>query len=250
MSFAGSATAASAALLTIAGLEKKRPATVPYCLSIGSLTLQRGYRYSLLGESGSGKSTAMDLFSMILRPDTADVFTFHTDTASIDVAQAWKTGTLDALAAYRGQFLGYVLQTGGLMPFLSVYENIMLSRQVKGLPGEGSLPVLVKKLGIAHLLDKKAGAISVGERQRVSIARALAHDPLLVLADEPTAALDPLTATEVMALLVGLSEEQGVTLLVSSHDWQRMRQLSFVELGISVAKSDEAITANLGIVQG
>lgn len=81
-----------------------------------------------------------------------------------------------------------------------------------------------ERLGLSRLLKRYPAALSVGERQRVAIARALAHRPSIVLADEPTAALDPLNADRVMDLLLALAAEQGVTLIVASHDWARMER--------------------------
>lgn len=234
-------------VLDMRGLELIRSGAGPsrYIFVAPALSLQRGARYSLFGPSGSGKSTALDLMSMILRPDRAELFTLHTTSGTIDAANAWCRGNVDALARARAESLGYVLQTGGLMPFLSIRDNILLPRTIKGLPGDGPLEELTEQLGIAHLLKKPAGSVSVGERQRTSIARALIHEPELVLADEPTAALDPCTADDVMRLLVSLSQMRGVTLLVASHDWDRMRAWQFTELRIDVQRRENTTVATL-----
>lgn len=232
-------------VLDIRGLSLTRRGTAHYTFAAPAVSLRRGHRYSLFGPSGSGKSTALDLFSMILRPDRAKAFVLRTKAGIVDVGAAWHKGNVDALARIRAESLGYVLQTGGLMPFLSVRDNILLPRAIKGLSGEGELQSLSESLGIAHLLKKPASAISVGERQRTSIARALIHTPEIVLADEPTAALDPYTADDVMRLLVALSEDHGVTLLVASHDWDRMRQWNFTELRIDVQRQEQNIVAEL-----
>ena len=234
-------------VLDIRGLVLMRPGAGAsrYAFVVPALSLRRGARYSLFGPSGSGKSTALDLMSMILKPNRADLFVLHTGSGAIDAAAAWRTGSIDALARARSESLGYVLQTGGLMPFLSVRDNILLPRAIKGLPGDGPLEELSEHLGIAHLLKKPAGSVSVGERQRTGIARALIHEPELVLADEPTAALDPYTADDVMRLLVALSEARGVTLLVASHDWDRMRAWKFTELRIDVQRRENATVAEL-----
>ncbi len=237
------------AVLSIRNLSLARSGTAEYTFTAPAVTLQRGARYCLFGPSGSGKSTALDLLSMILRPDKADAFVLRTRNAEIDIRAAWQKGNVDALARIRAESLGYVLQTGGLMPFLNVRDNILLPRSIKGMDGEGNLAALTEQLGIAHLLDKPAGSVSVGERQRTSIARALIHDPEIVLADEPTAALDPYTADDVMRLLVALSEAHGVTLLVASHDWDRMRRWQFEELTIDVQRHERKIVAELTTAQ-
>jgi putative ABC transport system ATP-binding protein len=99
-----------------------------------------------------------------------------------------------------------------------VRSNIGLSRALLGLPDDATVQRLAERLEIADQLDKLPAALSVGQRQRVSIARALAHGPALVLADEPTASLDPLNAERVMQLLMERAQEQGACILIATHD--------------------------------
>jgi len=129
------------------------------------------------------------------------------------------------LSNLRKQYMGYVLQTGGLLPFLSVWDNINLSRKILSMPDDGTVKSLAKTLGIRRQLNKLPGSLSVGERQRVAIARALAHRPSIVLADEPTAAVDPLQARKIMNVFLGLAEELGTTVIVASHNTQFVVQL-------------------------
>lgn len=183
-------------------------------VAIERLSLPPGSRAALVGPSGCGKSTVLDLLAATLRPDRAERLT----VAGTDLVPLWQRGDMRAVAAWRARQLGYVLQTGGLLPALSVAENIRLGRRLLRLPGWGPAAGLVRRLGLEPLLQRRPPQLSIGERQRVAIVRALAHEPALVLADEPTAALDPERASDVMHLLADLAAERGTTLLIVTHD--------------------------------
>ncbi len=156
---------------------------------------------------------------MILKPDQAEDFSFQpqADGSAWQILPLWTQRNADQLAALRSQYLGYVLQHGGLLPYLSVRENIELPRQLLGLSGDDTAAMLAERLGIGQQLNKRPSELSVGQRQRAGIARALAHQPPVVIADEPTAAIDPLNAQRIMALLGELATEMGVTLIVATH---------------------------------
>ena len=160
-----------------------------------NLSVKENSFVTLLGPSGCGKSTALDVLAGILRPDSGEGsrFLLHTADGETDMLALWQAGRLDALARLRGKHLGYVLQTGGLLPFLSARDNILLPCRCLGIMGRRLEAVwnMSTALGIDRLLLQMPASLSVGERQRVAIARALAHGPAIVLADEPTAALDP-----------------------------------------------------------
>jgi putative ABC transport system ATP-binding protein len=206
-------------------------------LTVPELIIRQAEKAALVGFSGCGKSTLLDLLAMILRPDSADEFAFFTAQDSrLDVAATWKRRNLDGLARARMQYIGYVLQTGGLLPFLSVYDNIALSCYGLGLPEEDAVKTVAEKLGIERHLKKFPSQLSVGERQRVSIARAMAHEPSVVIADEPTASLDPIHAEEIMGLFTGLAEEKGVTLVVATHEWDRVEELGFRRIKFDLQK--------------
>jgi putative ABC transport system ATP-binding protein len=158
----------------------------------------------------------------------------------------WQRDDADGLAAVRARRIGYVLQTGGLLPFLDAAGNIGLSPRLLGVPAdEALLARLVDTLGIGALLGKMPSALSIGERQRVAIARALAHRPALVLADEPTAALDPVQGRRVMELLVSLCAELGATAVVVSHDWELVRELTVREVRAEVTAGGEGTTTRI-----
>lgn len=189
-----------------------------YRLLVPRLDLQPGQRLALVGASGSGKSTLLDLLALVLSPDPGGTLELTRDGRISDIAGLWRHGRQDLLAELRSQVMGYVLQTGGLLGFLDVRRNIGLSRALLGMPEDATVQRLAERLEIADQLHKLPAALSVGQRQRVSIARALAHSPAIVLADEPTASLDPLNAERVMQLLVAQAEEQGACIVVATHD--------------------------------
>jgi putative ABC transport system ATP-binding protein len=191
-------------------------------LHVPELTIARGGIVFLIGPSGSGKSTLLDLLAGTLAPSRATAFTLDDGgPAPADLAALWRGRRLDALTELRARRIGYVLQTGGLLPYLSVAENIALTARISGQVDRGHLAGLVERLDLGRLTGLLPGRLSVGERQRVAIARALAHRPAVVLADEPTASLDPPTADRVFALLVETADHLGITAVISSHDWSR-----------------------------
>jgi len=194
-------------------------------LFVPELRIRPGEVVVLRGESGCGKSTLLDLLALALRPDGAATFSFRpVHRTPTDLLRLWGRGDLDGLGRLRGAHIGYVLQTGGLLPFLSARENIALPCRLLGRDPaaliERQVVSLAERLGIGGQLDKSPGQLSVGERQRVAIARALAHRPSVLLADEPTASVDPLSAAAILELLLELVRQSGVTAVMASHDWQ------------------------------
>lgn len=201
-------------VLSVRGLAWARPeAAGGFALEIPSLRVAPGEIVALAGESGSGKTTALDLLGLLRLPDLVAEFRL----AGEDVA-ARLSGGLDAVAGLRRERIGHVLQQGGLLPFLTVAENIALTAR----PGRAppfALGELAERLGLAGVLDRSPEAVSIGQRQRVAIARAVMGDPALILADEPTAALDPPTAREVLSLLLELARARGAGVVMASHSW-------------------------------
>lgn len=187
-------------------------------LAITALTLAAGSRMALVGPSGCGKSTAIDLLALCSAPDRGRRFRLRTgDGTDVDVTALWREKRSDELARLRRRHFGYVVQTGGLLPFLSVRENVLLPQRLAGRRDSDRVAWLADRLGIARLLDALPSRLSVGQRQRVAIARALAAAPDFILADEPTAALDPSHAREAMGLLVELVQQSGAGLLLATH---------------------------------
>jgi len=204
------------------------------------LDVTRGTRLALIGESGSGKSTLLELLAMILMPTAAREFSFSParDGPVSDLDAIWRARGSDALSELRSRHIGYVLQHGGLLPYLTVRRNIELPRLLLGLTVGNMADDLAAKLGIAAQLDKLPSALSVGQRQRAAIGRALAHEPPIVIADEPTAAIDPLNAQRIVALLVDLVDALGVTLILATHAHELVRERGFTMLPLEVEASD------------
>jgi putative ABC transport system ATP-binding protein len=213
---------------------------VAFRLVVPSLQIALGEKIALIGQSGCGKSTLLDLLAMILRPSEIGAFRFRPEPGAppIDIAEFWRRRQLNRLGDLRKHRLGYVMQTGGLLSYLSVRHNIGLSRRLLGLPDDGTVVGLADALGIKRHLDKLPGTLSVGERQRVAIARALAHRPSIVIADEPTAPLDPIAARKIMALFIELVEELHITVIVASHDWTHVDRLGLRRLAHRTRQKD------------
>lgn len=209
-------------------------------LTVPGLRLRAGQAVAVTGPSGCGKSTLLDLLGLVLRPSSAATFRVMGE----DVSALWADGAggQSALAALRAGAVGYILQTGGLLPYLSVAENIGLSPRLLGQAMDrGWFDHLVTQLGLQDHLKKAPRLLSIGQRQRVAMARALAHRPPLVLADEPTAALDPVTADRALALLLGLSADSGSVLVLVSHDQGRIAGLSIPVLSGGVGAAGEPV---------
>lgn len=234
-------------MINLHGVRKTRgEGSQRYSLEIERLCLSAGERVALVGPSGCGKSTLLDLLALVLEPDAAQAFSLGLDGREEDIAGLWRSRRLDRLAALRSRHLGYVLQAGGLLGFLDVRGNIRLPRQLLGLDEDGSVERLAQALDVHDQLEKRPGALSLGQRQRVSCARALAHQPVLLLADEPTAALDPLNAERVMGLLLRQAEARRVTCVIATHDEQLARDAGLRVLRMSCRRdADGGVTATL-----
>jgi len=177
-----------------------------------SLAITAGDFAVLAGPSGCGKTTLLNLIGGLERPDEGSVAVEGVRLESLDPR---------ALARLRLERIGFIFQAANLIPVLTAIENAEFTLQVRGIPRverRSRLGVLFERLGIAGLEARFPGEMSGGEQQRVAVARALAGEPAIVLADEPTANLDSGAATALLDLLVALNRERGVTLLVASHD--------------------------------
>jgi putative ABC transport system ATP-binding protein len=197
-------------------LLEARQVTVTYgetrALDAVDLALSAGSRTAVMGPSGSGKSSLVHALAGVIRPDAGEVWF---DGARLDTADE-ATRSRTRLAR-----MGLVLQFGDLVPELTLVENVMLPLQVLGTRARAArvraLEVL-DVLGIADLADRRTGAVSGGQVQRASVARALVHEPAVVLADEPTGALDSLTAEHVLDAMVAATRDVGAALVVVTHD--------------------------------
>ncbi len=211
--------------------------------------MSRGAKLAFIGESGSGKSTLLELLAMILMPTSSRVFRFEPleDGEAHDLEAVWRARRSDELSELRSRYVGYVLQHGGLLPYLSVRRNIELPRRLLDLPLDGEAESLARRLGIVQQLDKLPSTLSVGQRQRAAIARALAHAPPIVIADEPTAAVDPLQAERIVALLAELTDQLGVTLILATHAQDLVRRGGFTLLTHEISEADaHGMTVRVG----
>jgi putative ABC transport system ATP-binding protein len=209
-------------LLRVVGLAFSRPAGPEgdgFALEVPALALGAGQAVGVTGPSGCGKSTLVDLLSLLRRPDRARRF----DLVGRDICALWRAAGADGCAGVRAEHVGVILQTGGLVPCLSVWENVMLPQRLLGRDDAARSRALLEALELSALARRMPAQLSIGQRQRVAVARALAHRPALVLADEPTAALGVEHAPAALALLLRLTREAGAALLVVSHDIALLR---------------------------
>lgn len=177
-----------------------------------SLRVAEGEYLAVMGPSGSGKSTLLNVLGLLDRPDEGRYWLGGEDTATLSEP---------ALARLRGHRIGFVFQSFHLIPRLTARENVELPLMLCGvLPAERyrRSQRLLGELGLDNRADHRPAELSGGQRQRVAIARAMAMAPRLILADEPTGNLDSRSGEEVITLLEGLNREQGITLMVVTHD--------------------------------
>ena len=213
----------SSSILAVKNMIKTREkGGVRFELRIPSLEVSAGEFLAVVGTSGCGKSTLLDMLGLVLKPDAADIFAL---APSLKNKKRTMLNLLhkpeSMLSLLRRREIGYVLQSGGLLPYLTVRENILLPCLLNRYPenlAQKEVERIAHQLGIGDQLDKKPAHLSGGQRQRVAIARAMAHEPCLVLADEPTAAVDHLTALEIRDAFRALAREQGVALVMVTHD--------------------------------
>ena len=230
---------------------KRESEGIAFQLTVPSLQIGRGEKIALIGESGCGKSTLLDMLAFILQPTEIGAFRFRPASIEepLDVSEHWRKRQHNQLGDLRKRHIGYVMQTGGLLPYLTVRDNMSLSRTVLGMKTNDSVLELARELGIARHLDKLPEALSTGERQRVAIGRALAHRPSIVIADEPTASVDPFAAEKIMSLFIGLVEELGITVIVASHAWRHIKRLGLRRLAHHTQRSEDGDTTET-IVSG
>lgn len=178
------------------------------------LTVERGELVALYGPSGSGKTTLLSIIAALLRPDSGEVLVDGRVVSDLNARDA---------ARYRRRDLGYVSQSLDLMPGVAAIDNAALKlfgMRMGVREAHRSATPFLERLGLLDRLRNRPEQMSAGERQRVLIARALATRPKLVLADEPTGSLDAQRSRDVLTLLTEICAEEGVAMLLATHDPQ------------------------------
>ena len=175
-----------------------------------NFSAKEGELIAIIGPSGSGKSTFLTILGGLQTPTTGQV---------LINGQPFSKLSLKERSKVRFEKIGFILQASNLIPFLTINDQMMLYNRIQGSkPNHERLEELYTKLDIKKLQKKYPSALSGGERQRVAIAKALYHDPLVILADEPTAALDTTRAFEVIKLLAKQTKEQKKATIMVTHD--------------------------------
>jgi len=181
-------------------------------LDSADLDIAPGEFFVLLGKSGSGKSTLLNMMSGIDRPDAGTIVIRGTDITALDEYHQ---------TLFRRDHIGIIFQFFNLIPTLTVIENITLPLELRGgnrRAAEASGRALLERVGLANRADAFPDRLSGGEQQRVAVARSLANNPQLLLADEPTGNLDSANGAAVMQLLLQLNREHNLTLIIVTHD--------------------------------
>jgi putative ABC transport system ATP-binding protein len=208
-----------------------------------SLTIERGEFVSVVGRSGSGKTTMLDLIGLLLRPTTGSVLVDGFDTARMRDGER---------ADVRSRRIGFIFQEYNLLPSLNVIENVMLPLRYAGSnirDGRERALQLLDLVGLADRLNHRPDQLSGGQQQRVAIARALVNRPTLVLADEPTGAVDTQTAADLLALMRALNRDEGVTFVIVTHDMELASKADrMIRLKDGRVLSDEEMEPSLAVV--
>ena len=180
------------------------------------LEIAKGDYISIMGPSGSGKSTLFNMIGGLDKPTTGKVFIDEVDIAQLDAYE---------LAWLRCRKIGYIFQTFNIIQVMTALENVTLPMIFAGMNSDTAVEKGLQLLDLVGLGDRfshKPFELSGGQQQRVAVARALANDPAIILADEPTGNLDLTTGEEIIALLKRLSQERGVTVISATHDFKML----------------------------
>jgi len=180
------------------------------------LDVKKGEYLSIMGPSGSGKSTLFNMIGGIDSPTEGMVFIDEIDVAQLDSYE---------LAWMRCRKIGYIFQTYNILPVLTALENVTLPMLFAGMPQDDAREKgaeILRCVGLGDRISHRPYELSGGQQQRVAVARALANDPVIILADEPTANLDIETGREMIELLVSLKSERNITIIAATHDMKML----------------------------
>jgi len=189
-------------------------------LNIPDFELASGEQVALVGESGGGKTTLLNVISGIMVPDSGEVVVDNVNIATL---------IEPARDRFRAQRIGIVFQTFHLLPALTAFENVILGMSFSGRANAKFAKELLSRVGLGKRLDHKPSQLSVGEQQRVSVARALANRPKLLLADEPTASVDLANQSLILELIQEACQENQVSLLLVTHSREVSQEFGRVE---------------------
>lgn len=210
--------------------------------------IQRGEYISIMGPSGSGKSTLFNMIGGLDKPTEGRVYIDEVDIAQLDAYE---------LAWLRCRKIGYIFQSFNLIPVMTALENVSLPMIFAGMSADESREKGVDLLSLVGLGDRvqhKPLELSGGQQQRVAIARSLANDPAIVLADEPTGNLDTKTGLEIIDLLRRLNDENGVTIITATHDHKMLdvsdRIFHMVDGKVDKIESRDEIDLHVGKLDG
>ncbi|SLM30155.1 conserved hypothetical protein [Desulfamplus magnetovallimortis] len=181
-----------------------------------NLDITAGRYISIMGPSGSGKSTLFNMIGGLDKPTSGQVFIDEVDIAQLDAYE---------LAWLRCRKIGYIFQTFNLIPLMTALENVTLPMTFAGVNSDDANDrgmTLLKMVGLESRYNHKPSELSGGQQQRVAAARALANDPGIILADEPTGNLDLRTGEEIISLLQQLSQEKNITIISATHDFKML----------------------------
>ncbi len=206
-----------------------------------TLRVEAGEFVAVVGRSGSGKTTLLDLVGLLLRPTSGRLL--------IDGADAGALGD-GRRSGLRARRIGFVFQEYNLLPALTVLDNVLLPLRYSGgrrSTGRTRAIELIDRVGLGDRLRARPDDLSGGQRQRVAIARAMVNRPALLLADEPTGAVDSQTARELVDLVSEMNQDEGVTVLVVTHDMEVARRARrIVQLRDGRVLADEPVAALAG----
>ena len=178
-------------------------------LSDVSISIPRGATLAVLGKSGSGKTTLLNCIGGLERPDSGSVNCFGVDIHTLSRKE---------LSYFQRKNMGFVFQFGNLLSYLTVFENISFPLVLNNMEKEKRVAELLEKIGLPEVLSAMPHELSGGETQRVAFARAIAHSPKMLLADEPTANLDTETGENLVKYMFSMCKEEGCAIIISTHD--------------------------------
>jgi putative ABC transport system ATP-binding protein len=189
-------------------------------LDVEAFALAEGEQCVLVGQSGGGKTTLLHIIAGITKPDSGQVVLDGIDLAPLGEA---------ARDRVRADKIGYIFQTFHLLAGFTALENVLLGMTFSGRPDRAKAVALLERVGLKDRLSHKPRQLSVGEQQRVAVARALANEPRLILADEPTASVDAAHQQQVIDLIRETCRERNVALLLVTHSPEVAQQFDRVE---------------------